>query len=123
MLESAARIAMSGIFVSGGWAAYREPGARPEQASALGLPRPELAVRANGLAMAAGGAALGVGILPRLAAGGLICSLVATTLAGHPFWNVDDPAARAQQRTQFLKNLGLIGGLLMVIAAARRDAA
>jgi uncharacterized membrane protein YphA (DoxX/SURF4 family) len=121
MLESAARIAMSGIFVSGGWAAYREPGARPKQASALGLPQPELAVRANGLAMTAGGAALGMGILPRLAAGGLICSLVPTTLAGHAFWNVDDPAARAQQRTQFFKNLGLVGGLLMVIAASRPD--
>ena len=42
-------------------------------------------------------------------------SLVPTTLAGHRFWEEEDDAARAQQTVQFLKNLAMFGGLLMII--------
>ena len=40
-------------------------------------------------------------------------SLVPTTLAGHAFWEKSDPKERATHRTQFLKNVGLIGGALL----------
>jgi uncharacterized membrane protein YphA (DoxX/SURF4 family) len=40
-------------------------------------------------------------------------TLVPTTIAGHPFWNNDDPAARNNNQVHFLKNLGLLGGLLL----------
>jgi putative oxidoreductase len=59
-------------------------------------------------------------VLPRAAATGLIASLVPTTLAGHRFWEIDDPKQKSMQLTQFLKNLGLIGGLLLVLAAGGR---
>jgi putative oxidoreductase len=111
------RALMAGIFVHGGWQALREPGKRAPQARKLGLPEPELMVRANGAAMLVGGLALGLGILPRAAAAGLIASLVPTTLAGHRFWEEDDEGARRMQLTQFLKNLGLAGGLVVVVAS------
>ena len=81
-----------------------------------GIPEPELAVRANGVAMAAGGAALALGVLPRAAAGGLSLSMVATTMVGHPFWKETEPAQRVPQRIQFLKNLGLAGALVAYAA-------
>jgi uncharacterized membrane protein YphA (DoxX/SURF4 family) len=59
---------------------------------------------------------LALGILPKLAAAALFASLIPTTLAGHPFWKVEDDAGRKQQQTQFAKNLGLLGGLLLVMA-------
>jgi putative oxidoreductase len=77
---------------------------------------PELAVRLNGAIMLAGGAALAIGLFSRLAAGALAGSLVPTTLAGHPYWRLDDPAARCQQRIHFFKNVGLFGGALLVLA-------
>ena len=49
-----------------------------------------------------------------LAALGLAASLVPTTLGGHAFWTHDDPAQRTNQRNHFNKNLGLLGGLLVV---------
>jgi uncharacterized membrane protein YphA (DoxX/SURF4 family) len=52
--------------------------------------------------------------MSRLAATALAVSMLPTTVAGHPFWNVDDPVKRHQQRTQFFKNLGILGGLLVV---------
>ena len=81
-----------------------------------GIPEPELAVKANGAAMVVGGAMLGLGILPKLGAAILFASMIPTTLAGHAFWKEEDQAARKQQQTQFAKNLGLLGGLLLVIA-------
>ena len=66
-------------------------------------------------AVARRGVALGLGVLPRLAAAGLIASLIPTSAAGHPFWRDTDPAVRAQNLNQTLKHLGLVGGLLLVV--------
>jgi uncharacterized membrane protein YphA (DoxX/SURF4 family) len=41
-------------------------------------------------------------------------TLVPTTLAGHRFWEELDEDARNMQMAQFAKNLGLLGGLLLV---------
>jgi putative oxidoreductase len=115
-----ARVLMAGIFIHGGWNAFKEPGPRTKQAEKLGLPKAERLVRANGLAMAAGGTAVALGIVPQAAAAGLIASLVPTTLAGHRFWEEQDERARRMQLTQFLKNLGLIGGLVLLLSRQRR---
>ena len=85
-------------------------------AEKLGLPEPETMVIVNSVAQVAGAAAMALGIFPRLAAAGLAASLVPTTLAGHRFWELEDEQARNQQITHFLKNLGLMGGLLAVAA-------
>ncbi|AXH96215.1 DoxX family protein [Ornithinimicrobium avium] len=119
MLRRAAQIALGIPFVYLGYQAAAEPGARVDAAASVGLPEPELMVRANGAAMVAGGAALVANVLPRTAAAGLVVSLVPTTLAGHRFWDHEDAAARAGQRIQFLKNLGLAGGLLAVATRRR----
>ena len=116
LLRRLSRLLLSGIFVVAGAEAFQNPGPRVAKAADLGVPQPELATRANAAAMVVAGAALGVGLRTRLAAAGLIASLVPTTVAGHPYWKEDDPRARSMQRTQFLKNLGLLGGLLAVLA-------
>ena len=106
------------IFMKLGFDAARSPGPRVEKAAALGVPNPALAVRGNGAAMVAGGAALTLDKMPRLAALGLIAAMVPTTLAGHPFWELEG-AERKAQEIQFYKNLGLIGGLLVVLTRSR----
>jgi putative oxidoreductase len=102
------------MFMKLGFDAARSPGHRAELAANLGVPNPELAVRGNGAAMVAGGAALVLNKLPRLAALGLLTSMVPTTLAGHAYWEKEG-AERKAQEIQFYKNLGLIGGLLLVL--------
>ena len=62
------------------------------------------------------GTMLAFGKFPRLASTALAASLVPTTLAGHRFWEEDDPEVRAQQQIHFLKNVGLLGGLLIAAA-------
>ena len=58
------------------------------------------------------GLALATGHATRPAAAVLAAGLVPTTLAGHPFWSMPKES-RSQQQTQFFKNLGLLGGLLL----------
>lgn len=116
------------VFIRSGLAAAQQPGARPDLAAPvldtlrekLPLPLPEdndAVVRANGVAQVVAGASLALGIAPRLSAAVLIGSLVPTTLAGHRYWEKEDQKERAAQKTHFDKNLGLIGGLLVVVAS------
>ncbi len=118
LVDRVSQAALGIPFIWLGYQAAAEPGGRVNAVAKSGLPQPETLVRVNGAAMALGGAALAANILPRAAATGLIASLVPTTLVGHAFWRFEDPQARAAQRTQFLKNAALVGGLLAV--AARR---
>lgn len=117
-----ARPLLAAMFVIGGLDQLRRPAAKAEVAApvvdalAAVTPLPpdaELAVRANGFAMVVGGALLATGKMPRIASTVLAGSLVPTTVAGHAFWNESDPARRQQQQVQFLKNLGLMGGLML----------
>ncbi len=72
------------------------------------------AVRLNAAVHLGAGVLLAAGVMSRLAALALAASMVPTTIAGHPFWSIDDPVKRSQQRTQFLKNTGILGGLLVL---------
>ena len=58
---------------------------------------------------------LAVGRFRRLAALALIGSIVPTTYAAHRFWEEDDEVVRAEQKVHFLKNLGLLGGLVLEV--------
>jgi uncharacterized membrane protein YphA (DoxX/SURF4 family) len=72
-------------------------------------------VQVNAAINLIGGLLLATGHATRPAAAALAASLVPTTLAGHPFWEYDK-AERQQQQVHFLKNLGLLGGLLLAAA-------
>ena len=74
----------------------------------------ETLVRLNGVTQVVAGATLSLGVLRRLSAAVLIGSLIPTTLAGHRFWEEVDEDARNMQVIQFAKNLGLLGGLLLL---------
>jgi putative oxidoreductase len=76
----------------------------------------EQAVRLNGAVQVVAGTTLGLGILPRLSALVLAGTLVPTTLAGHRYWEIEDPEQRSQQRVHFLKNVTMLGGLLIAAA-------
>jgi putative oxidoreductase len=116
-VRAVGRAALATMFITGGADALLNPGPRAPRAAELGVPLdPELAVQVNGATMLAAGVALALGVWPRLAAAALAGALVPTTLAGHPFWRMEDPAARRQQRTHFVKNVGLFGGALLVVA-------
>lgn len=132
LIRLIARPMLAALFVVSGIDAVKKPAGRAalagpfleKLAEKTPIPNdPELLVKVNGAVMAAAGASLSLSILPRLSAVALVGTLVPTTLAAHPYWTEEDPAVRGQQRVQFLKNLGLLGGLLLVAAETRPRAA
>jgi uncharacterized membrane protein YphA (DoxX/SURF4 family) len=114
------------VFVVSGWKAIQDPTKLAQRAKKVTdqvgptlqkvhpkLPNDaETLVRLNGAVHVIGG----IGMLTpahRLASATLAASLVPTTLAGHAYWEFEDPGDRLQQRNHFMKNLGLLGGLIM----------
>lgn len=120
-IERGGRLLLALPFILGGWDAAREPGPRIGQAAAVGMPNPELAVRANGIIMILAGIALAFDRLSRWAAAVLALVLVPTTIAGHAFWKETEPEKRNSQLAHVLKNLALIGGLLLVVTTRHAE--
>jgi putative oxidoreductase len=120
-----ARPLLASTFVVGGLDALRnpegkvkvaEPVAGPIAAHVPFLPEDTATlVRLNGGVMVGAAVLLALGKLRRLAALVLIGSIMPTTYAGHRFWEETDDATRAQQLFHFLKNLGLLGGLILAL--------
>jgi putative oxidoreductase len=124
-LRTVARAMLAAVFVRSGIDAMMNPDRLVERAKpvtdalspaldSVGLPTDaRTLVRVNGAAQVAGGLMLASGTAPRSGALLLAGSMVPTTFAGHRFWEENDPTRRAHQRIHFLKNLGLLGGLLI----------
>ncbi|MEO9330500.1 DoxX family protein [Gordonia aurantiaca] len=73
----------------------------------------ETLVQINAAAQIGGGILLATGKLPRLASVVLAGTLIPTTAAGTDFWNEADPVRKEAQREAFIKNIGLLGGVLL----------
>lgn len=114
--RSLARPLLAGMFVVDGAAALRSPDGRVDAVRAAGLSEPQKLVQVNAATMLLGGLTLATGRLPRLSALALAATLVPTTYVGHAFWSETDKQAKAAQQMQFLKNLSMLGGLLLAFA-------
>ena len=135
LLRAVPRTMLASYFVAAGIKAIRDPESlvpaaeplvdrvvplvkeyAPEQVAGYVPENTVTLVRINGIAQVVGGAALATGKGRRLGALLLAGSLVPSTIAKHPFWTVQDPEERAQDRTHFLKNVSLLGGVLLASA-------
>ncbi len=124
LIRTLARVLTGSTYALLGFDAFRAPGGRVDMAGPVlaalrqVMPLPgddQLVVRGNAAVQAVAGSLIAVGAAQRLSAVALVGSLIPTTLAGHRFWSVHDPAVRAVQRIQFLKNTAMIGGLLFAV--------
>ena len=126
VLRAVARPMLASIFVIQGFdtmlhpervAPRADPVVQPLAEFAPGvLDSTEDAVRLNGAVQFTAGSLLALDIFPRLSALAIAVTLVPTTVAGHRFWEIEDEKERAQQRIHFLKNLSILGGLLIAAA-------
>jgi putative oxidoreductase len=131
ILRRLARPMLAAIFVWSGVDILRNPGPRVKVAAPLvqkvkeqagdQLPDqvptdPETLVKIDAAVKIGAGLLFGLGKFPRLSALVLAASLLPGTVAEHAFWAEEDPEKAAAQRVQFLKDLGLAGGLLIASA-------
>lgn len=127
LLRRIARPLLASMFVAGGLDTLRNPSSKVETAEPVtarvsgilpdALPKDTAQlVRINGAVQFGGGLLLAVGKFPRLSALALAGTVVPTTAAGHRFWEQEDPGMKVNQRIHFLKNLSMLGGLLLAVA-------
>jgi uncharacterized membrane protein YphA (DoxX/SURF4 family) len=135
LLHAASRTMLASYFVSSGIKAVRHPELlvpaaepvadrmvpllkkyAPAQVAGYVPEDTKTLVRVNGAAQVLGGLALATGKGRRLGAVVLAASLVPSTLARHPFWTRTTAEEKAQDRSHFLKNVSLLGGVLLAAA-------
>ena len=123
LARRAARAALAASFISGGIDQIRNPQPKAGPASPIAKPiadripqlpnDPESLVKLDGAIKVVGGLGMVFGPFARPAALLLAGSMVPTTLAGHRFWETEDPEQKVSDRVEFFKNVSLIGGLLI----------
>lgn len=79
------------------------------------LPSPDLLAQIVAYGELIGGILLFVGILSRVTAFGLFVFVIVASVLGHAFWSFADAGPQFLQAQQFLKNMGIAAGLLMIV--------
>ena len=111
----AGRLLLALIFITSGWSKLTGIAGTAAYIASAGLPAPEvLAVLAGALEVGAG-LALVIGFKARSAALALAAFTAVATVAFHAYWSVPADQQYVQQ-LMFMKNLSIIGGLLIMAA-------
>ena len=105
-----ARTAIAVIFLHSGIGKISNFAGTQQQIAAAGLPLAPLVTVSTIVFLFLGSIALIVGFKARIGAGLLLAFLIPATLVFH------NPIVDPTQMVQFMKNLAIIGGLLMVVA-------
>ena len=124
LIRALCRCRLAGIFVYSGSQMFNNPERYAKRAaSALPLPEEPMIAKANGVGLMVAGSTFALGILPRLSARFLQLNLIVATYVGHAFWKIEKREDRPQQIIQFLKNVGLFGGLLLYTSSTKHSRA
>ena len=113
------RALVGGYFLYNGINHFKNKGMLSGYAASKGVPYPDAAVAGSGAMLLLGGLSLLTGVRPKLGASLISGFLLGVTPRMHDFWNVGDGQQRMGEQVNFLKNVGLLGGMLM--AAAIRE--
>ena len=118
MLVLVARILFVPIFLASGLGHLRATDMLTGYAASKGIPSPRLAVLVSGVVIVVGGLSVLLGVYPDLGALLLAAYLVPTAFLMHAFWKEPDPMAQVNERTQFLKDLSMAGGAIVLLVLA-----
>ncbi|WP_280509432.1 DoxX family protein [Nocardia farcinica] len=123
LLRRLARPLLATAFVADGVDTLMNPEPRAKAAAALPaevasrLPAdPDTVIKVNAVAQVSGGVLLALGKAPRLASIVLAASVLPATVTQQNFWAEPDPDKKLAKRTAFLKDVSLLGGLLIASA-------
>jgi putative oxidoreductase len=109
------RLALAAIFLVSGFGKLTDLGNFTSMLAGQGVPAPGVLAVVGAVAEFFGGLAIAVGFRTRWAALLMVAFTVVATLIAHRFWEVHD-AGRMAQQINFLKNLAIVGGFLVLFA-------
>jgi uncharacterized membrane protein YphA (DoxX/SURF4 family) len=113
------RVIVGGFFLMSGLNHFTKHSMMTGYAKSKGTPSPALAVGGTGVILLLGGASMLLGYHPTIGAGLLVIFLVGVAFGIHNFWTVQDEQAKMGEMTNFLKNMALVGLLLMTLLIPR----
>jgi uncharacterized membrane protein YphA (DoxX/SURF4 family) len=88
-------------------------------AKSKGTFAPSLSVGGTGVILLLGGASLLLGYHPTIGAALLVVFLLGVSFSIHNFWAIQEPQAKVMEMVNFMKNMGLLGLVLMTVAIPR----
>jgi uncharacterized membrane protein YphA (DoxX/SURF4 family) len=109
------RVIFGAYFIYSGLNHFKDEKAMTGYAKSKGVPSPRLAVIVSGALLILGGLGFVLGMNMSESAVLLLVFLIPTTFMMHAFWKISDPMHKMGERINFMKNLALIGALLMML--------
>ncbi len=110
------RILISALFIGSGVHHVMNWQAGIDLIEGKGLPVPHVLLALALVALFGGGLSILTGFRARWGAIGLIVFLAAATFLFHDFWNVSEYAERFVETINCMRNVSIMGGLLMIVA-------
>lgn len=112
------RILLAAIFLMSAVGHFKQTDGMAQYAAAKGVPQARNGVLLTGALALLGSVSVILGIWIDLGALMLVAFLIPVTFMMHAFWKESDPQARQSEQIMFHKNLGLLGGALILFWAA-----
>lgn len=109
------RILFGGVLAFTGLNHFFETEEMTGYAEYKGLPAPKAGVLLSGVLLILGGLGIIAGVLPAVSAVVIAGFLIISALIFHDFWAVSEEEQQTEM-TQFLKNIALAGGALVIVA-------
>lgn len=113
------RITTAGVFLMSAMNHFAKLSMMAGYAKSKGTPAPTLAVAGSGVLILLGGLSLLLGFHPTIGAGLLVIFLLGVSFGMHNFWAVQDAQAKQAEMVNFLKNMALLGFVLMTLIIPR----
>ncbi len=108
------RVLLGGYFLYNAYQHFKNLKGYTAYAQMKSVPSPKIAVIVSGVMLALGGLSIILGMFVILGMWLLVLFLLPTTFMMHKFWTISDPQMKSAERVQFMKNIALIGALLML---------
>jgi uncharacterized membrane protein YphA (DoxX/SURF4 family) len=110
------RIIVGVYYVMTGLNHFTQTEGMAQMTAAKKVPSPRLAVLGSGALLILGGLSFLLGIYPLVGVALIVIFLLPTTFMMHNFWADTDPMMKMGNMINFMKNMGLIGYTLMLLA-------
>jgi putative oxidoreductase len=113
------RIIFGGFFVFNGINHFLTFDPTVQYTAAKGIPLPEVAVLVATALLLIGGFSVLFGFLPEIGLACIALFLAVVSPLMHNFWDIGDPVQRMNEMGNFMRNIALFGGSLMMLAVPR----
>ncbi len=109
------QIILGGYFIYNGVKHFRDHKDYTAYAASQKVPMAGVSVYVTGALLLLGGLGVFFNIYMGVAILLLIIFLIPTSIMMHAFWKLDNPGEKAAQKVAFLKNMALLGSLLLIV--------